>query len=63
LSSSDKNELENGSEENDKGLVGVNGKSSEMSDIVVVALIGVLAPDSNAGRFGVVGKGTICCRS
>jgi len=63
LSSSDRNELENGSEENDEGLVGVKGKSSEMSDIVVVALIGVLVPDTNAERFGVVGKGIICCRS
>lgn len=61
MSSSDSNELENGSEENDAGLVGVKGKSSDMSDIVLVALIGVLVPDSKADRFGVVGKLTICC--
>ena len=62
MSSSDRTEVEN-SKENDEGLVGVKGKSSEMSDIVVVALIGVLVPESNAERFGVAGKGTICCRS
>jgi len=61
LSSSDKKELENGSDENDEGLVGVKGKSSEISDIVVVALIGVLVPDIEE-RFGVTGKWMVCCR-
>lgn len=45
LSSSDMQELEKGSEENGEGLVGVRGKSSDISETDVVALIGVLTPD------------------
>jgi len=45
LSFSDMQELEKGSEENDEGLVGVRGKSSDLSEADVVTLLGVLAPE------------------
>lgn len=62
LSSSDRKELEKGSGENDEGLVGVSGKSSDRSETDVVALIGVLAPDID-GRVGVIGRVMKDCRT
>lgn len=55
--SSDEYELAKGSLEGNDGVVGVRGKSSEVSETDVVELIGVLTADAAVERDGVIGKG------